>query len=659
MTAPVPRTSRKLLEGQNRILEMIAQGGRLATILDALLDIIQEQCPEVPCSILLLDPDGVHVRHGAARGLPQPYVRAVDGQSIGPQAGSCGTAAFRREQVIVEDIATDPLWDDYRELALRHDLRACWSTPIFDARRRVLGTFAIYAHEPGRPDAQHLRLIGVCTHLASIAIAKDREAEALRTSEDRLMLALSCGKVDIWEYDLETTQLIWHGPKSISDQRADAGDLSLQSFVDTVHPEDREKVQTAFQYSPNGLEAEFRIIYRDGSVHWFLSKGRPEYDSRGKALRVRGIALEITERKRVEAQLRSREAQLAEAQSIACMGSYEWDLRTNTVRRSEELCRIFGLPPDEFESSYEGYLARVHPEDLQTTKGIVDGALERGEPFDFEERIVRPDGSVRVLHSQGRWRFDDQHRPIKLLGICQDITERKQVEQQLVDELKERTRAEQEIQALADRLINAQEEERSRLARELHDDLCQQIAALSIAASNLKNEIAPENAEARAQSERIRQKLIQMAEGVRRLSHNLHPAVLEYSGLGAALESYCAEFSALTGVAVSYHAEGSFEGLPPAVALGLYRIAQEALQNVLKHAQVSEAEVGITRSAESVCLTVSDPGIGIDQAEMPWGLGLLNIKERARLVKGTVQIESRQNEGTRLEVTVPLSEEVG
>lgn len=656
MTASAPRASRKLLEGQNRILEMIAQGGTLSIILDALLGMIQEHSPELLCSILLLDPDGVHVRHGAARGLPQPFVRAVDGLAIGPQAGSCGTAAFRREQVIVEDVAIDPLWDDYRELAFQSDLRACWSTPIFDARRRVLGTFAIYAHEPGRPDAQQLQLIGVCTHIASIAITKNREAEALRTSEDRLLLALSCGNVDIWEYDLETSQLVWHGPKSIFDQRADAGDSSLQSFVDTVHPEDREKVQSAFQYSPHGLEAEFRIIYRDGSVHWFLSKGRPEYDSRGKALRVRGIALEISERKRAEEEIRSREAQLAEAQSIAHLGSYEWDLRTRTVRRSDELYRIFGLAPDEFEPTYEGYLARVHPEDRARTKAIVDGAFERAEPFDFEERIVWPDASIRSIRSQGRWRFDDQHRPIELLGICQDITERKQIEQQLVTELKERTRAEQEIQALAARLINAQEEERSRLARELHDDLCQQIAALSIAASNLKKEIAPENTEARAQSERIRQKLIQMAEGVRRLSHNLHPAVLEYSGLGAALESYCAEFSTLTGIAVSCHAEGSFEGLPAPVALGLYRIAQEALQNVLKHAQVKEAKVGIARSAETVRLTVSDTGAGVDldQTDVPRGLGLLNIKERARLVKGTVRIESGRNEGTQLEVTVPL-----
>ena len=174
-----------------------------------------------------------------------------------------------------------------------------------------------------------------------------------------------------------------------------------------------------------------------------------------------------------------------------------------------------------------------------------------------------------MLHSQGQWSFDDNQRPVKLVGICQDITERKQVEQQLraanaalAEELKERTRAEKEIQALTARLITAQEEERTRLARELHDDLSQQIATLSIAASNLKKDIAPEYAEARAQSERIQQKLVQLAEGVRRLSHNLHPAVLEYSGLGAALRSYCSEFSTLTGMTISFRAEGSFERLP-------------------------------------------------------------------------------------------------
>ena len=149
---PATREPAELLEGQNRVLELIARGEPLPKILDSLLGLIQSHCPGMTCSVLLLDRDGIHVRHGAARDLPQSFVRGVDGEPIGPRAGSCGTAAFLREPVIVEDIAKDPLWDTYRELALSHGLRACWSTPIFDGERRVLGTFAMYLREPSRPE---------------------------------------------------------------------------------------------------------------------------------------------------------------------------------------------------------------------------------------------------------------------------------------------------------------------------------------------------------------------------------------------------------------------------------------------------------------------------------------------------------------------------
>jgi GAF domain-containing protein len=169
-----------LLEGQNLVVELIARGESLYQVLDTLLRVIQLQCPGMLASILLLDPDGTHVRHGAAPDLPEDYVRAIDGLSIGPQAGSCGTAAFTRKPVIVGDIATDPLWNDYRTVALKHDLRACWSTPIFDSERRVLGTFAMYFRAPGLPNQLHLRLIDISTHIASIAITKHRAEEEIR-----------------------------------------------------------------------------------------------------------------------------------------------------------------------------------------------------------------------------------------------------------------------------------------------------------------------------------------------------------------------------------------------------------------------------------------------------------------------------------------------
>jgi signal transduction histidine kinase len=135
---------------------------------------LEAQSPEMLCSILLLDADGIHVRHGAAPSLPQEYIKAIDGSAIGPRAGSCGTAAFRRASVFVADIASDPLWTEYREVALPFGLRACWSTPIFDEQHRVLGTFAIYLKQPGLPDEQHLNLINMAAHTASVCIEKNR-----------------------------------------------------------------------------------------------------------------------------------------------------------------------------------------------------------------------------------------------------------------------------------------------------------------------------------------------------------------------------------------------------------------------------------------------------------------------------------------------------
>jgi PAS domain S-box-containing protein len=179
------KRAEQLLVGQKRVLEMIAGGAALRDTLEALVAVVEEQAAEMFGSILLLDDDGVHLRHGAAPRLPASLNDAIDGASIGASVGSCGTAVFRREPVIVADIETDPLWDDYRHLAAPHGLRACWSTPIFDAERRVLGTFALYFRHAMRPTDHHLRVIDMATHTAAIAIVRKREEERLRASEAR------------------------------------------------------------------------------------------------------------------------------------------------------------------------------------------------------------------------------------------------------------------------------------------------------------------------------------------------------------------------------------------------------------------------------------------------------------------------------------------
>ncbi len=175
-----------MLAGEKRLLEMMARGDALVLILDALCRLVEEQSGNVLCSVLMLDPDGLHLRHGAAPSLPRSYTDAVDGLAIGPGAGSCGTAAYRAERVVVSDIATDPLWADYRELALAHSLRACWSTPMLASDGRVVGTFAMYYREPRLPRAHEHDMIDRITPMAAVAVERAHAEEALRQAQAEL-----------------------------------------------------------------------------------------------------------------------------------------------------------------------------------------------------------------------------------------------------------------------------------------------------------------------------------------------------------------------------------------------------------------------------------------------------------------------------------------
>ena len=168
--------------GQVKVLDMISRNAPISEILNSLVLLIEAQSPEMLCSVLLLSPDGNHMQHGAAPSLPEQYVKAVDGAPIGPKNGSCGTAMYRGTPVIVTDIFSDPLWDDYRDLTAGTGLRACWSTPIMSKRGKVLGSFAMYYRQPQAPSAADARLTNVATHLASVAIEHQKKLESTQQS---------------------------------------------------------------------------------------------------------------------------------------------------------------------------------------------------------------------------------------------------------------------------------------------------------------------------------------------------------------------------------------------------------------------------------------------------------------------------------------------
>ena len=303
-----------LIAGQGRVLEMIATGAPFQQTLDALVRTIEADSPELLGSILLLDDDGKHLRHGAAPSLPAAYSRAIDGGAIGPRAGSCGTAAFRREQVLAADIEIDPLWADYRELAAAHGLRACWSTPIFDANRRVLGTFALYFRAPALPTDRHAQLIEMATHTAAIAIANmksERERvnlmQALYASESMFRSIFENAAIGVTLTDMQR-RFVRCNPAFARLLGYTESEIVGRSFAEFTHPEDVSANEESYRSLTAGEIDHFaldkRYLRKDGGVVWVrLTVSLVPSDATSGPFTI-GMMEDVTSRKEAEARIR-------------------------------------------------------------------------------------------------------------------------------------------------------------------------------------------------------------------------------------------------------------------------------------------------------------------------------------------------------------------
>jgi len=292
------------------VLAMIMAQKPLSKILESLCLKIEERSQGLVCSVLLLDSDGATLRHGAAPSLLPSYSKAIDGTKIGPRVGSCGTAAYRRQPVVVIDIAEDPLWADFRQLALSHGLRACWSMPISFQDGVVLGTFACYYRQPRSPDSYHLLLIDRATHLASIAIEHHRTKKQLQAAESRyrtlverlpaITYMAEVGVQGRWFFvspQIET--MLGYTP---DDWMADP-----TLWMTRIHPDDLEialEAEKRVQETGELYKAEYRMCARDGRILWFRDEGKILPDIAAAKPVMQGVLYDITEYKRLEEQLR-------------------------------------------------------------------------------------------------------------------------------------------------------------------------------------------------------------------------------------------------------------------------------------------------------------------------------------------------------------------
>ncbi len=444
-------------------------------------------------------------------------------------------------------------------------------------------------------------------------------------------------------------------------------ELLRLNYRDVTHPEDLpanvRDIDALVGAERDVFSREKRYLRKDGTIVWGKislsllrrSDGTPAYTF--------AVIEDISDRKRTEEEVRISRERLDLAMAAAHAGSFDWDLLNNVNQWSPELQHVCGVRQGEFDGSYRSWLALIVPDDRPAMAVAVQQALQTGD-FQAEYRIRRPnDGQVRWVGARARVLSDHLGRPARILGIIGDITARKEAEEALRrshDELEmqveTRTAA---LRSLSSHLLRAQDDERRRIARELHDSLGQYLAALKMNLDlvDTSKPVSP------SLLDEMRMVAQQSLNETRTLSHLLHPPLLDEAGLASAASWYIAGFAQRSGVKIDVRIAPDLPRLPIRVETVLFRILQESLTNIHRHSGSSTADIALTLSQREVHLQVKDTGRGIPPEVLQrfqatgtgYGIGLAGMRERVGELGGDLRITSASS-GTTIAVSLPVGE---
>ncbi len=477
-----------------------------------------------------------------------------------------------------------------------------------------------------------------------------RAEEALHESNERFRLAAHAAKMYAYEWDVATDKVMrseeyanvlgYSDPEKL---------LTRQQVLATIHPEDRALfVGAVDELTPQNptKQIRYRVLRPDGSVLWLEKSARGSFDEQGKLLRMIGMVADITERKQLEQAQRESEDKLRLLLDSTAEAICGCDLEGRCTLCNPACLRILG-----YERMDQLLGKNMHD--------LIHHSRANGILFPSEEcRITRATRTGEEVHADDEvfWRANGtsfpteywshpQRRGQEVVGTVVtfiDITDRKVTEVALAN--------------VSRRLIEAQEQERARIGRELHDDIGQRLALLAIELQQLQED--PSNLlEIRGRIGELQKQTTEMATDIQSLSHELHSAKLQYLGIAAAMRGLCTEFGAQQKVEIDFKTRDLPSPLSPDISLCLFRVLQEALHNSAKHSGVRHFEVQLWGSSDEIHLTVSDSGAGFDReaAKQSRGLGLISMEERLKLLNGAFSIESQPQCGTTIHARVPFS----
>ena len=687
-----------LLAGENRVLEMAAKGDSLADILDNLCLLVEEQSTGVLASILLMDPNGKQLRHGAAPNLPKAYTDAIDGLAIGHSVGSCGSAAYRAEQVIVSDIAADPLWADFRDLALAHSLRACWSTPIFSSEGKVIGTFAMYYHEPCSPSPREQETITHITYLAGVAIQRKLAERARRESEAYLAEAQRLSHTGSWAWAPATGEIRYWSEETyrVLGFDPEPGPPRFETFFGRLCLEDQDRVRELFGNAVRekaDFEMDYRIVHPSGAIKHIHGVGHPVCDEVGNLVEFVGTVIDITESKRAEEALRASE-QVARGQVEALAQSLD----------------VLATAPDPEKFigqmlSTIGRLLNAHSVTLWLFDDSSDSLILRSSTSDGG-KLAAPDPEHPFIKNPLFWKENAVVQELLFTAgpvVCDDVETDPRVSGDWGEHLRRNgtkrflavpllvggqvkgfvgirhiNRASyrpEEIeltQALAHQVMLALQlnefaeqgqraavlEERNRMARDIHDTLAQGFTGVIVQLEAAEDAVScGYRKEADAHLHRAGELARRSLSEARRSVHALRPQALQEQNFWGALKGTIKNTTAGTALHTTFEAKGKLPELPQPWQENLLHIGQEALTNTLKYAHARNFKTRLTYEAKKLRLELRDDGDGFKAKDRHDGVGLRGMRERVEQMGGELEITSSRGKGTKITVLLPCNGE--
>jgi len=494
---------------------------------------------------------------------------------------------------------------------------------------------------------------GKITGFSKVArdITKQKRAEeALRVSEERLRLAQQAGRVGTFEWNIQTGVNTWTPELEAMYGLPPGGFCRTQTaFENLVHPDDRARVielNNGALKTGQPTNGEWRVVWPDGSIHWIAGRWQVYTNESGQPSRMVGVNIDVTEHKQADQALRDSEERFRLAAQAGKMYSFEWDVRTGVVVRSAEYVTILGST-EQLRSTHRQFVDKIHPDDRPRFLSTISGLTPDKPSSIVTFRVKGPDNALVWLRSSGRAIFDDRGKMRRVIGMVADVTDLK--------------RAEEALAGMTRKLVEAQEQDRARIGRDLHDDINQKLALLAVDIEQLRQQPADSVANISSRLTEIRDRVTAIATDVQSISHQLHSPQLEILGPIAAMRGFCREFSAHQNVVIDFTHDDIPKHVSHEVSLCLLRVLQEALHNAVKHSNVRQYDVKLGYSADELHLTVSDRGIGFNaEAAMgSGGLGLVSMRERVRLANGTIVIETKPMGGTTIHVRIPVEAEKG